>query len=36
MQVNTSASAMLPTIKKATHAEDDGKLVANSRGEFGK
>src|SRR5574343_140807 len=35
MQVNTSASAMLPTIKKATHAEDDGKLVANSRGEFG-
>ena len=35
MQVNTSASAMLPTIKQATHAEDDGKLVANSRGEFG-
>lgn len=35
MQVNTSASAMLPTIKQATRAEDDGKLVANSRGEFG-
>lgn len=35
MQVNSSASAMLPTIKQATRAEDDGKLVANSRGEFG-
>lgn len=35
MQINTSAPATLPLNKKAANTADDGKLVADSRGEFG-
>lgn len=35
MQVNTSTSATLPLSSKPASTVDDGKLVANSRGELG-